>query len=89
MHLKVSPYGFIDVMGDRLRNVHLCDYDDNGNLFLPGRGKVDFVMLFKYLFEKGYEGPFIMELYAGNYKHYDEILEGYDHLVNCLDKARK
>ncbi|MDI9487362.1 MAG: sugar phosphate isomerase/epimerase [Bacillota bacterium] len=88
MQSKYSPYEYIDVMGDRLKNVHLCDYDSNGKLFLPGKGSVDFVKLFKYLLDKGYEGPLIMELYAKNYDSYEEILDSYEYLKNCLDKAK-
>ena len=88
MQSKYSVYDYIDAMGEKLVNVHLCDFDDNGNLFVPGKGTFDFTKLFKVLLDNGYNGPLIMELYAGNYKSYDEILEGYEYLCNCLEKAK-
>ena len=88
MQSKYSVYDYIDAMGDNLVNVHLCDYDENGNLYVPGKGNFDFVKLFKYLKDKGYNGPLLMELYAGNYMKYDEIIQGYEYLKNCLEKAK-
>lgn len=87
MQSKISVYDYLDSMGDKLVNVHLCDYDENGNLHVPGKGIFDFTELFRRLIDKGYNGPLILELYAGNYKNYDEIKEGYNYVKNCLEKA--
>lgn len=89
MQSNYSVYDYIDVMGDRLVNVHVCDYDKNGKLYVPGKGCFDFVKLFKTLLDKGYQGPIIMELYAGNYDNYEQIRESYEYLKNCIDKAYK
>ncbi len=84
MQSKRSVYDYIDAMGDRLANVHVCDYDEDGKLYMPGKGIFDFVKLFRRLQDIGYNGPIIMELYAGNYKNYDEIKEGYEYLQECI-----
>ncbi|MDD4316862.1 MAG: sugar phosphate isomerase/epimerase [Clostridia bacterium] len=89
MQSKYSVYDYIDAMGDRLVNVHLCDFDDSGKLYVPGKGTFDFVGLFRTLLDRGYEGPALMELYAGNYRTYEEIKEGRDYLQYCLEKASK
>lgn len=88
MQAGVSVYEYIDCMGDRLVNVHLCDYDSSGKLCVPGKGGFDFISLFSYLMEKGYDGPLMMELYAGDYSDYGEVERGYQYLQNCLSKAK-
>lgn len=88
MQSKYSVYEYIDAMKGTIRNVHVCDYDDDGKLYVPGKGKFDFVTFFKYLLDNGYEGPVIMELYAGNYNTYDEIKSGYEYLAECIEKAK-
>lgn len=80
-------YEYIDVMGDRLKNVHLCDFDSNRKLSIPGKGTFDFVKLFATLIEKGYKGPAMIEVYANDYENYDELLKCYDFLNECLYKA--
>ncbi|MFU0799396.1 MAG: sugar phosphate isomerase/epimerase [Xylanivirga thermophila] len=75
-----TPYNFLEYMGDRLVNIHLCDYDEEKRLFMPGRGSFDFNQLKRLLDKKGYDGPVIMEIYRNNYKHYSEIMDGVKHL---------
>lgn len=89
MQSKISVYDYIDAMGDRLANVHVCDFDDSGRLYVPGKGNFDFVKLFQKLHDTGYTGPVIMELYAGDYKNYEEIRESYEYLKDCKEKALK
>jgi sugar phosphate isomerase/epimerase len=76
---------FIKAAGGRLNNVHLCDYDEAGNLLPCGQGIFDFKRLFKILRDGGYDGPYIMELYSDNYKTLNEINAAYDFLSDCLD----
>lgn len=84
------PYpDFIEVMGSRLKNVHLCDYDRNGKLAVPGKGSFDFPTLFHRLLDIGYDGPMMMELYAGDYSSFDEVRAGYTYLYECLEKVKK
>lgn len=58
-----DPIEFVRAMGDALCNVHVCDWDRSGKLFLPGEGAFDFLALFRALREAGYDGPVIMEPY--------------------------
>ena len=78
---------FMDVIGDRLRTVHLCDFDDDGRLSLPGEGTFDFVTLFARLNDIGYTGPALMEVYTGNYDTEDRLKRAYEHLKECAAKA--
>ena len=58
-----DPSAFICAMGDRLANVHICDWDTEGRLCLPGEGSFDFSAFFARLKEAGYDGPVIVEPY--------------------------
>ena len=78
---------FLDAIGDRLRTVHLCDFDADGGLRLPGRGSFDFVTLFKRLKDSGYDGPCLMEVYTNNYDKEGALKDAFDHLLECEAKA--
>lgn len=63
MRAHCDPIAFIHAMGDRLCNVHLCDWDESGRLCLPGEGSFDFGAFFAALRQNGYKGPVILEPY--------------------------
>ncbi len=87
MQSHISCYDYIDGMGDRLKNVHLCDFDADGKLKLCGEGIFDFVTLFKYLDDKGYDGPLMLEVYPESYSGMDDLMRSFEFVKNCLYKA--
>lgn len=72
---------YLEVMGQRLVTVHINDYSAKDTCLLPGRGHADYPGLFKTLMEIGYDGPFIIEVYRGDFKGYDELVHAKDFLV--------
>jgi len=74
MRAGCDPIAFAQAMGDRLCNVHVCDWREDGSLCLPGEGLFDFEALFTVLKDVGYDGPVIMEPYAKLIES-DEALE--------------
>lgn len=80
---------YLKVMAGHLVNVHVCDWHEDGKLAVPGKGIFDFTSFFRKLIAIGYDGPCLMELYAGNYRNYDEIMSSYEYLLNCLEIAKK
>ena len=60
-----DPMAMARAMGGALVNVHVCDWDADGRLCLPGEGNFDFGALFALLREIGYDGPVIAEPYLG------------------------
>lgn len=81
-------YEYVNVMGDRLKTVHICDYDDDGRLTMPGKGTFDFVRLFSHLLQNEFDGAGLIEVYSNNYNNYDELGRSYDYLNECLYKAK-
>lgn len=87
MQSKIPVKEYIDAMGETIVNIHLCDYFENGKLTLPGKGIFNFTELFKRLKDVGYDGPAMLELYAGDYTNFKEIKDSYDYLNDCLNKS--
>ena len=82
------PYEeYLKVMNGRLKTVHLCDFNEDRKLAIPGRGTFDFITLFKRLLDSGFDGPCMMELYAKDYKDDKDLQESYDYLLDCFDRA--
>lgn len=79
---------FMPCVEGRLNNVHLTDYDGNGNILRPGKGNVDYYKLFSMLRDVGYDGPLMVELYCGNYDNYAELSDSVDYLKNILEKVK-
>lgn len=82
-----SAWEYISVMGNRLTNIHLCDYNEQGKTTLPGKGIFNFEQLFSALIENHYSGAAMIEVYASDYNGYDEIARCYDYLNECLYRA--
>lgn len=74
MRANCDPIAFVHAMGDRLCNVHVCDWHEDGTLCLPGEGMFDFDALFAALREAEYDGSVIMEPYCKLIRS-DEALE--------------
>lgn len=87
MQSEISWREYLGVMKGRLKTVHLCDYDDNGNLCLPGKGSFDFVALYRALEEAGFDGPCIMEVYTKSYREESELKQAFEFLKECEIKA--
>ena len=68
---------YIEDMGSRLSNVHICDYYKNKEGYyltcLPGTGDLDLAHLKSSLQEAGYDGQATLEVYSSNYQTYAEL----------------
>ena len=89
MQSEISWKGYLSAMKGRLKTVHLCDYDERGNLCLPGQGKFDFVNLYQELADAGFEGPCIMEVYTKSYSEESELKRAFEFLKECEIKASR
>lgn len=86
---NISYIEYLKVMKGKIKTVHVCDYDENKFLSLPGRGTFDFVDFFKRLIDSEYNGPIMMEVYSSCFSKNSEILESKLYLEDCLLKAQK
>lgn len=89
MRAGQDPLDFVRAMGERLCNVHVCDWKEDGTLCLPGEGVVDFDALFAALDETGYDGPVIMEPYLGMIESEEALLRSIDFLRAAMESCRR
>lgn len=75
---------YLDVMGSSVTNVHVSDVKD-GKIVMVGKGEFPFKELVTRLKDVGYDGPLIIEQYAGNYDSFDEVKESVEYLKNILE----
>ncbi len=71
---------FLKVMNGRLKTVHVSDFDENGKMCVPGKGKFDFVELFKILSDMNFQGCVLIELYGNDYKNIFDLKDGIEYL---------
>ena len=62
-----SEYDFIDLLGDKIMQIHVSDYRGNLDCLAPGTGDYDFAKLFTALQNVGYDRSAIIELYRHNF----------------------
>ena len=77
---QVDPFAMLDAMGERVRHVHVMDWDAEGRLCLPGEGVMDFDRLFGRLRDQGYDGAVILEPYAAQAADEDSLRRSLDFL---------
>ena len=79
---------YLEVMGDTVKNVHLSDVDENGDIAMVGKGVFPFEELINRLDRLGYDGPLIIEQYAKNYDSYREVEQSVKYLKNIVGGLR-
>lgn len=84
MRAGCDPVSFVHAMGDRLSNVHICDWAEDGTLCLPGEGVFDFSALIRALRAVSYDGPVMMEPYLGLIKSDDALLRSITYMRKIM-----
>ncbi len=82
-----SVESYLQDMGERLCNVHLCDVimrGDEMDTCLPGRGKVDFTALAEAIKRQNPKASVTMEVYAPDYRSMDELKQSYQWLCGIF-----
>lgn len=79
-----TPKKYLEVMKNKLVNIHINDRDDKNVCLLPGKGDVDFKELFDDICKYDYRGNLIIELYSDNYNSYDELITAKNYLESFM-----
>jgi sugar phosphate isomerase/epimerase len=79
-----EPEKYIEVMGEKLVNLHINDRDEKHLCLLPGKGKVDYKSIFSKLNNIGYKGISIIEVYRDNFSGYNELMEAKEYLSKLI-----
>lgn len=89
MRAGVDPVQMARAMGDRLINVHILDWKEDGSLCLPGEGVFDFEALFTALTEIGYDGPVIEEPYSALVRSDEALMQSVQYVRDVMERIRK
>ncbi|MBP3441338.1 MAG: sugar phosphate isomerase/epimerase [Clostridia bacterium] len=79
-----SAYDFINLLGDRIYQVHISDGFPGRDCLAPGVGEYDFEKLFSALQGAGYDKTAIIELYRQNFGEVEELRTAKSYLENLL-----
>ena len=73
---------YISVMGDRIENIHISDFDKKRDCLLPGEGALDYKEFFSLV--PKYSGDVIIEVYSSNFKDDGQLLTAKKHLEKTI-----
>ncbi len=71
----VSPFKFIESVGEQIDHIHLSDGNQNSDCLPPFEGDTNFAEIVSSLKSKGYSGKYIIELYRKNFKNSQQIVD--------------
>ncbi len=78
---------YLDEMGDRLKTVHVSDYDENGRILLPGRGLFDFKKLIDKLHAVNFDGALLIEVYKESFESLDEVASSLEYIRKIIKEG--
>lgn len=79
-----SEFDFINLLGDKIYQVHISDAAEGRDCLAPGAGRYDFRRLFDALALAGYNESALIELYRHNYGEPEELKTAKSYLENLL-----
>ena len=79
-----SEFEFIELLGDKIAQVHLSDGTAEHDCLAPGAGEYDFARLFKALKAHGYDNTAVIELYRDNFNNENDIKTSLEYLQNII-----
>ncbi len=74
---------YLDVMGERIINVHINDFDETHSCMLPGEGVMQYDALFDHLVALGYDDQVLIEVYGSDYESLEQIRRSLRFLDGC------
>lgn len=80
----IDIFDYINVMQDKLVNIHANDFDSNSSCKLPGTGTLDFSCVLKSLKSIDYNGNLLIEVYKTDYENISQIKASKNFLNNAL-----
>ena len=80
---------YLTVMGERLVNVHINDFDDTHTCMLPGEGTMPFDALLAQLDATGYNGQLLIEVYHTDYSDMAQIERARMFLQNLITRKQQ
>lgn len=76
---------YMEQMKDSLVNIHLCDFDSEGMLYLPLEGGFDFEGLFTKIKKQSPDASVVIEVYDRSFTALDQLKKCYYDLKELLN----
>ncbi len=83
-HANQDPMQIVKSMGKHLAHVHCLDWNEKGELVLPGEGVFDYYGLTAYLASIGYHGALILEPYNFQTEDEERVKTSLRYLRKCI-----
>ncbi len=77
-----SEFEFINLLGNKIAQVHLSDGTSERDCLAPGAGEYDFEKLFNALKAHGYDNTAVIELYRDSFKDENDVKASLEYLKN-------
>lgn len=77
---------YLDIMGDRLVNVHINDWSETESCLLPGEGEMDYPAFFEALRRVHYDTQALIEVYSANYTSEDQLVRAAQVLQQAVTR---
>lgn len=79
---------FLGAMGQNIVHLHLSDAGEQGDCLPVGEGSYNFAELFSRLYQNGYSGDAVLELYKESYTNEQQLWESVKRLQQVSKKAK-
>ncbi len=79
-----DPNDFVDILGDRIVQVHISDHNEENDCLPPGEGNFNFKKFTYNLNNKGYNGDYIIELYKNSFCCEEQLLLAKKHIEKLI-----
>ena len=86
VRIGTDPKEMALAMASRLRHVHISDVGSQGECVLPGQGVFDTEGFLRCLYETGYNGNIMIEVYRFSYKDTAELCAAREYLDGLIGK---
>jgi sugar phosphate isomerase/epimerase len=83
-----DPLKFLDVMGERLSTIHLCDVNRDNTPAMPGKGRFNFEKFFAELNRRRLHVNMLLEVYPRDYKDLTDLKACYDYLAGLIKAVK-
>lgn len=76
---------YLPVVGGRLVNIHINDFDGERSCLLPGEGEMEYRPFFEYLRSIGYDAQVLIEVYASDFSELGQFTRAMETLRRTID----
>lgn len=83
---KKDPFSYLDIMGDKLCNIHTNDFTKESDCVLPGMGIFNYEKFKNELEKRNYNGDLLIEVYRTCFDLPEDILRSKTFLNKLLIK---